>query len=273
MPNRNSPIGLVAGKGKFPLLFAQEAHKHGKQLVVIALKEEMNEDLSPFAKSTHTVSVGKLNQIIQTLKREGVKEAAMAGRVHHTKLFSDIVPDIRAAQLLLKLRDRRADSILGAVADEFEKDGIKLLPSTSFLSHLIPGPGLLTKKKLSASDEKNIEFGIRMAQGLSALDLGQTVAVKRRTVLAVEAIEGTDECIRRAAQFGGEGIVVVKSAKPNQDLRFDVPVIGMTTIGVLKKAKASALAVEANRTLMLEKEKCVETANEAGISIFAWSRK
>ena len=269
----SSPIGLVAGKGKFPLIFAQEAKKKSQELVVVALKEEANEDFSPYAKSIHPISVGKLGQIIDTFKNEGVKEAVMAGRVQHTKLFSDIVPDLRASQLLFKIKDRRADSILGAVADEFEKDGIKLLPSTMFLSHLIPQTGLLTKRKLTDSDEKNVEFGIRMAQGLSALDLGQTVVVKRRTVLAVEALEGTDACIRRAAQLGGEEIVVVKTAKPNQDLRFDVPVIGLHTIEVLKEVKARVLAIEANRTLMLEKEKCIDMANSCDISIFAWQEK
>jgi DUF1009 family protein len=272
MGNENSkpPIGLMAGKGKFPLIFAQEARKNGRELVVIALKEEMNEDLSPYAKSIHTVSVGKLNTIIQTLKEEGVQEAVMSGHVEHTKIFSDIVPDIRTAQLLLKIKDRRADSILRAVADEFIKDGIQIIPSITFLQNLLPKPGCLTKRKPNDSEERSIEFGIRMAQGLSALDIGQTVVVKKRMVVAAEASEGTNECIRRGALLGGEGVVVVKSSKPNQDLRFDVPVIGAHTISVLKETKAAVLAVEAGKTLMLEKDELLRRADEAGISIFVW---
>lgn len=267
-----SPLGLIAGKGKFPLLFAQQAHKNARTLVVIALKEEANEDLSPYAKTIHSISVAKLNKIIETLKREGVQEAVMAGRVEHTKLFSDLVPDLRAAQLLTKVKDRRADSILSAVAEEFKKDGIALLPSTTFLTHLLPEPGVLTKRKPTDSETKNIEFGIRMARGLAGLDLGQTVVVKKRTVLAIEAIEGTDACIRRGAALGGQEVLVVKSAKPNQDLRFDVPIVGLNTIAVLKEVKAKVLAVEAGRTLILEKEQCIQEADQADLTLVAWEK-
>ncbi len=268
----HSPIGLIAGRGKFPLLFAQEAAKNGRDLVVIALKEEMNEDLSPYAKSIHPISVGKLGALIKVLKKEGVREAVMAGRVQHTKLFSDLIPDLRTVRLLLRVQDRRADSILCAVADELKKEGILLLPSITFLSHLLPEPGVLTRKKPNDSEQKNIDFGIQMARGLASLDLGQTVVVKKRTVLAIEAIEGTDDCIRRGAALGGEGIVVVKTAKPNQDLRFDIPVIGTHTMEVLKECKASILAVQAKKTLILEREKCVQMANESGITISAWEK-
>lgn len=268
----STPLGLIAGKGKFPLLLAQEAKKNGRDLVVIALKEEMDEDLDPYARSVHVVSVAKLDSIVQTLKKEGVRETVMAGRVQHTKLFSDLVPDFRTAQLILKIKDRRADTILSAVAEELKKDGITLLPSTTYLSHLLPEPGLLNQRKLNESEEKSVEFGIRMAQGIAALDIGQTVVVKRRTILAVEALEGTDACIRRAAQLGGENIVVVKTAKPNQDIRFDMPVIGMDTIRILAETKATVLAVEARKTLILEKEKCIQEADKFGISIFAWEK-
>ncbi len=268
-----APIGLIAGKGKFPLIFAQEAHKNGRELVVIALKDEANEDFTPYAKAIHTVAVGKLDSVIQALKGEGVTQAVMAGRVEHVKIFSNLIPDLRTAQLLLRIKDRRADSILGSVAEEFQKDGIALLPSVTFLQHLVPGPGYLTKRKFNENEEKNVEFGIQMAQSLAAMDCGQTVAVKRRMVLAVEAIEGTDECIRRAAKWGGEEVVVVKSAKPKQDLRFDVPVIGTTTIKVMIEVKSKTLAVEADRTLFLEKDECVRLAEQNGIAIFAWERK
>lgn len=268
----SSPIGLIAGQGKFPLLFAQEARKNGLELVVIALKNEMNENLTPLAKSVHEVSVAKLDSIIQALKKEGVREAVMAGRVRHTHIFSDLIPDFRAAQLLLKIKDRRADSILAGVADEMEKDGITLLPSITFLDHLLPKPGVLTKKKPDDTDLKNIEFGVKMAMGLSAMDVGQTVVIKRRSVVAVEALEGTDACIRRGAQIGGEGAVVVKSSKPNQDLRFDVPVVGVNTIKVLIECKVRAMAVEAGKTLMLEKDECLKMANEAGLVMTAWER-
>ena len=270
--NAASPIGLIAGKGKFPLIFAQETRRNGRDLVVIALKEEMDEDLSPYAKAVHTISVGKLDSIIQTLKKENVKEAAMAGRLEHTKIFSDIIPDFRTAQLLLKIKDRRADSVLLAVAKELEGEGILLLPSTTFLDDLLPKPGVLTKSKPTESEQKNVDFGIRMAQGLSALDIGQTVAVKKRAALAVEAIEGTDECIRRGAALGGEGVIIVKSSKPNQDMRFDVPVVGMNTMNVMIQCKARVLAVEAGKTLMLEKDAIIEAADRAGICILAWEK-
>ena len=270
--NTASAIGLIAGKGKFPLIFAQETRRNNRDLVVIALKEEMNEDLAPYAKVVHEVSVGKLDAIIQTLKKENVKEAAMAGRVEHIKIFSDILPDFRAAQLLLKIKDRRADSILLAVAQELEKDGIRLLPSTTFLSHLLPKTGVLTKSKPTESEQKNVDFGIRMAQGLSALDLGQTVVVKKRAALAVEALEGTDACIRRGTALGGEGIIIVKSSKPSQDMRFDVPVVGLHTIEVMIECKCRVLAVEAEKTLMLEKDAMIEKANQAGLCILAWEK-
>ena len=272
MSSSNSPIGLVAGKGKFPLVFAQEARKNGRDLVVIALKEEMDEDLSPYAKSVHTISVGKLDSIIQALKKENVKEVAMAGRVEHVKLFSDIVPDLRTSQLLLKIKDRRADSILSAVAEELQKDGITLLPSITFLPHCLPEPGILTRVKPTDLEEKNIQFGIGIAKGLAAMDVGQTVVVKGRAVLAVEALEGTDECIRRGAAIGGGGVIVVKSAKPNQDLRFDVPVVGLHTISVLIQCKCRVLAVEADKTLMLDKEAMVRGADQAGICMVAWEK-
>ena len=271
--NAASPIGLIAGKGKFPLIFAQETRRNNRDLVVIALKEEMDENLAPYAKAVHEISVGKLDSIIQALKKENVKEAAMAGRLEHIKLFSDIVPDFRTAQLLFKIKDRRADSVLLAVAKELEEDGIRLLPSTTFLSHLLPKPGILTKSKPTESERKNIDFGIRMAQGLSALDLGQTVVVKKRAVLAIEALEGTDACIRRGAALGGEGTLVVKSSKPDQDMRFDVPVVGMHTISVMIECKVRVLAVEARKTLMLEKDAMVELADKAGICITAWEQK
>ncbi len=273
VPLDSAPIGLIAGKGKFPLLFAQEAKKNGKVLVVIALKDEMNENLAPYAKAIHEIPVGKLDSVIQALKKEGVQQVAMVGKVEHVKIFSDIVPDFRTAQLLLKIKDRRADSILGSVADEFKKDGITLLPSIMFLKHLVPGPGHLTKRKLNESEERNVLFGIEMAKSLAAMDCGQTVVVKRRTLLAVEAIEGTDECIRRGAQWGGEEVIVVKSAKPNQDLRFDVPVIGMNTIKTMLEVKSKVLAIEAHRSLFLEKDECVALAEKNGISISAWERK
>ncbi len=268
----SSPIGLIAGKGKFPLIFAQETARHNRELVVIALKEEMDEDLSPYAKAIHTISVGKLDSIIQALKKENVTEAAMAGKVEHTHIFSDIIPDLRAASLLFKIKDRRADSILGGVANELLKDGIHLLPSTTFLSHLLPEPGILTKSKPNDAEQRSIEFGIKMAKGLAALDLGQTVVVRKRAAVAVEALEGTDECIRRGAKIGGEGVIIVKSSKPNQDMRFDVPVVGMGTINVMIECKARLLAVEAHKTLMLEKDAILEKANKNNICIVAWEQ-
>ncbi len=264
------PIGLIAGKGKFPLFFAQEARKNNRELVIIALKEEVDEDLSPYAKSIHSISVSKLNSLIQTLKREGVKEAVMAGKVEQRQVLSSLIPDLRTAQLLLRIKDRRADTILNAVSEELLKDGIHLLSSLTFLNHLLPEPGYLSKRQMTDSEKLSVEFGVRIAKGVSGLDIGQTVVIKKRMVVAVEAMEGTDACIRRAADLAGENLVIIKSAKPNQDLRFDVPVIGMTTLDLLVEIKASVLAIESKKTLMLEKEKLIAKANSAGISIYAW---
>ncbi len=268
----SAPLGLIAGRGKFPLFFAQEAKKNNQNLVVVALKEEVDEDLAPYAKSLHTLSVAKLDSIIQTLKKEGVQEAVMAGKVEHRKIFSGLIPDLRCAQLLFRIKDRRADTILQAVSEELQKDGIRLMSSLTFLTHLLPHAGLLSKRALTESERKSVEFGIGIAHGVSGLDIGQTVVIKRRMVIAVEAMEGTDACIRRAAALAGEDLVIVKSAKPKQDLRFDVPVIGMATVELLSDIKASVLAIEANKTLMLEKEKLIQRADDLGISLYAWER-
>lgn len=260
-------IGLIAGGGKFPLIFAQEAKKIGKELISIALKGETNPQIEKIVNRTYWVNVGKLGKLIKVLKQEHVKEAVMAGRVRHTRLFTEVKLDLRAIKLLGKIENKKSDSILGAVAQELENEGIKLLNSTIFLSSLLPQKGVISLRRPTEDEEKDIKFGFEIAKRIAGLDIGQTVVVKSRCVLAVEALEGTDKCILRGSQLGKGKVVVVKVAKPKQDMRFDVPVIGKRTIQVLTETGVSTLAIEENKTLILDKEEVINLANKSGISI------
>lgn len=260
-------VGLIAGNGQFPILFAQEARRRGEQVVAVALKEEADPTLASHVDRITWLSLGQLGKTISYLKDEGVTRAVMAGQVRHTQLFRDIVPDWRAAKLLARLANKKAESVLLAVTEEFAKDGIEFLSSATFLeSHLCP-EGVLTRHAVPAEEEADMAFAIPHARTIAAHDIGQTLVAKNGTIVAVEAMEGTDACIRRAGEIAGPGCVVVKVARPRQDLRFDIPVVGLRTLDALKSAGARAMAIEAGKTLLLDKDVFIQSANDARITI------
>jgi DUF1009 family protein len=260
-------IGLIAGNNRFPFLVAQEINKSGDRVVCIALKEEADPRLEKICDRIYWVSVGKFQEIIDVLKNENVKTAVMAGQVKHVKIYSAINMDFRAIKIMGSLINKKTDTILKVVANEFEKDGICIMASHVYLKHLLAEKGFMSGKKLSANENKDVKFGYEIAKGVASLDIGQTVVVKDRSVLAVESIEGTDECIKRAYKLGGKDSIVVKVAKPSQDFRFDVPVIGIDTVDVLKENEVKALAVEADVTLILDKDEVVKKADKLGVTI------
>lgn len=262
-------IGLIAGSGRFPFLVAEEIKKNGDQVICVALKEEANEGLEKYCDKFYSISVGKFQKIVDALKNEGVDTAIMAGRVQHVKIYSAISMDWRAIKVMGSLINKKTDTILKTIVDEFKKDGITILPSDIYLKNLMPQKGLIAGKKLSSDENKDVEFGYKIAKGIAGFDIGQTVVVKDKSVLAVESVEGTDACIRRAFSLGGENSIVVKVAKPNQDFRFDIPVIGTNTIKVLKENKVRAMAIEAGVTLILDREDVEKQAKEAGVTIVA----
>ena len=270
-------IGIIAGNGKFPFLALQGARSLGHAVTIVAVKEEAFPDLEADARragaSFHWVSLGHLGKCIKLLKAEGVARAVMAGQVKHVSIFSGVVPDFTLLSVLSRLKSRNTDALIGAVADVMRAEGIELLDSTAFLSPLLARPGVLSARPPSDEERADIEFGYRMADAIAGLDIGQTIAVKHKAVVAVEAMEGTDEVIARAGHLAGPGVRLVKVAKPNQDMRFDVPVIGLATIQAMRVAGASALSVDAGRTLVLDGKEVFASADEAGIAIVGRPRE
>lgn len=269
MKIENRKIGLIAGNGKFPLIFAQEAKRVGAEVVALAIKKETSPSLENLVDRIHWVNVGQLGNLIEICKKEGITRAVMAGQVRHTRLFGQVKLDARAMALLAGVKDKKANSLLGAVADELLREGIELIDSATYLSHLLPSPGILTRRKPTQKEWRDIEFGHKMAKEIAGLDIGQTVVVKDQTVLAVEGMDGTDRTIKRGGKLGRGDVVVVKVSKPQQDRRFDLPIIGERTIEVLKQAKAKVLAFSARSTILLNREKVVKSANQNGISLVA----
>ena len=263
-------IGLIAGNGRFPFLVAREIKKRGSTVIALGLKEETDPELEKAVDKIIWINLGEFQKLIDSLKSEGITSVIMAGQVKHSQLFANLKLDFRAIKLLGKLMNKKTDTILGAVAKEFEREGIKLLPSHEFLTHLLPKKGLITGPRLSGNEQKDVDFGQKTAKGVAGLDIGQTVVVKDQAVLAVESIEGTNECIKRAAKFAGPGTVVVKVAKPNQDFRFDLPVVGPGTADTLIECKVRVLAVEAGSTLMIDREEMLSKLNSTGISLVAF---
>jgi DUF1009 family protein len=262
--------GLIAGNGDFPLLVLEGARRRGVDMAVIAIREEATPELDQAAKRIHWVSLGELGRAIELLHQEGVKQAVMAGQVKHQKIFSDIPADGRKAPLLGRLATRNTDALIGAVASVLKFEGIELVDSTFFLEPLLPGPGILTSRAPDKHEAADIAYGRQIARRIAGLDLGQTVVVAERACVAIEAMEGTDETIERAARLaGGTPLVVVKVSKPKQDMRFDVPVVGPRTIAVMKQAKATALGIDAGRTLIFDRQRVIEMANAVGIAIEA----
>ena len=264
-------IGIIAGNGKFPFLALQGARDLGYEVTVIAIKEEAFPDLEASAREAdaplHWVSLGQLGKCIKLLKAAGVSQAVMAGQVRHVKIFSGIIPDLTLLSVLKRLKARNTDALISAVADVMKDEGIHLLDSTMFLAPLLAREGVLSNRAPEERERADLEFGYRMADAIAALDIGQTIAVKHKAVVAVEAMEGTDEVIGRAGHLAGPGVCVVKVAKPNQDMRFDVPVVGLATIQAMRVAGATALSVDAGKTLVLDGEHVLASANEAAIAI------
>jgi|ERR1700677_428300 DUF1009 family protein len=263
--------GLIAGNGRFPFLVLEGARSQGIDMAVIALKEEASQELANSAKRLHWVSLGELSKAIDLMHREGVTQAVMAGQVKHNKIFSAIRPDWKLAKLLLSLSRKNTDSLIGAVARVFEDEGIHLVDSTHFLKPLLPDAGVLTRRAPDEREAADMAYGLGVARQVSAMDIGQTVVISDRACVAVEAMEGTDETIARAARLvDGKPLVVVKVSKPNQDMRFDVPVVGLPTIEQMKSARATALAIDAGRTLLFDRDKLLAEAEAAGIAIQAF---
>src|SRR6516225_4301544 len=262
--------GLIAGNGRFPFLVLEGARSQGIEMAVLAIKEEASPELEKSAKRLEWVSLGELSKAIEFMRREGVKQAVMAGQVKHNKIFSAIRPDWKLAKLLFSLPRKNTDSLIGAVAKVFEEEGIQLVDSTLFLRPLLPEAGVLTKRAPNKDEAADIEYGFGLARHIAAQDIGQTVVISDRACVAVEAMEGTDETIERAARFAeGRPLVVVKVSKPKQDMRFDVPVVGVPTVESMKRAGATALSVDAERTLLFDREKLLALADAEGIAIHA----
>jgi UDP-2,3-diacylglucosamine hydrolase len=263
--------GLIAGNGRFPFLVLEGARSQGIEMAVIALKEEASPELEQHAKRLHWVSLGELSKTIELMHQDGVKRAVMAGQVKHSKIFSAIRPDWRLGKLLLSLPRKNTDALIGAVARVLEDEGIQLVDSTLFLKPLMPEAGVVTSRRPDMREQEDIAYGLSLARHIAAMDIGQTVVISDKACVAVEAMEGTDETIERAARIAGEKpLVVVKVSKGKQDMRFDVPVIGLPTIQRMKNAGATALAVDADRTLFFDREELIRQANEVGIAIQAF---
>lgn len=264
--------GLIAGNGDFPFLVLEGARSRGIEMAVVAIREEASPELERVAKRLHWVSLGELSRTIELLHQEGVKRAVMAGQVKHNKIFSAIRPDWRLAKLLFSLPAKNTDSLIGAIAGVLGEEGIELVNSTKFLGPLLPEAGVLTKRAPNESEAADIAYGHKVARQIAGLDLGQMVVVRDRACVAIEAMEGTDETIERAARItGGQKLVVVKVSKTLQDMRFDVPVVGLKTIEVMRKANATALAIDAGRTLLFDRDELVRAADDAGIAIEAFA--
>lgn len=277
-------LGLIAGNGRFPFLLLDAARAHGAEVVVAAIKEETDPEMDARAASdagvrVHWLSLGELSRLIETFQREGVHKAVMAGQVKHKQIFSSIRPDWRLAKLLLNLRTRNTDMLLGAVAKVLGDEGIELISSTTYLEPLLAQPGVMTSRAPNEQELRDISYGRDVARGLTAFDLGQTVVIAAQACVAVEAMEGTDATIARAGELMRSledeastlerSLTVVKVAKPNQDLRFDVPVIGLHTITTMRAAGATCLALEAGRTLIFDLEAVRAEADSAGIAVIA----
>jgi len=273
-------LGLIAGNGKFPLLVLDAARARGVEVVVAAIREEAFPEIEQHgAAVVHWLSLGELSKLIETFRREGVRRAIMAGQVKHKQIFSSIKPDWRLAKLLLSLRTRNTDALIGAVAKVLADEGITLENSTEFLEPLLVRPGVLTRRAPDENERRDVAYGREVARHLSQYDIGQTVVVAQAACVAVEAMEGTDAAIERAGRLMAtlereastlsRRLTVVKVAKTNQDMRFDVPVIGLKTIDAMKEASATCLALDAGRCLLLDGDAAIEAADASGISIVA----
>ncbi|MEE8586189.1 MAG: UDP-2,3-diacylglucosamine diphosphatase LpxI [Acidobacteriota bacterium] len=276
-------LGLIAGNGRFPLLVVQQAVRKGTLLTVAAIREEADPAIEEFADGkiqVHWLGLGRLGRLLKTFKKAGVDRAMMCGQVKHVRIFArdgrpaagrlSALPDLTMLRVLLSLPRKNTASLIGAFVDVLEKEGIQMIDSTTLVPHLLPEPGVLTKRSPDAEEQEDIHYGLTVARRIAELDVGQTVVVKDQAVVAVEAMEGTDETIRRAAQLAeGRRLTVVKLSRPQQDMRFDVPVLGMSTLKVLGECRVSALAMEAGKTLLLDREDLIRQADEMKLAWLA----
>jgi len=261
--------GLIAGNGKFPFLVLEGARKAGAEIAVAAIREETDQEIELVATRLTWVGIGQLGKMIRFFKAEGVDKAIMAGQVKHVQIFSRSVPDVRMLKLLLRLPRRNTDALIGAVADELASEGIELIDSTCFLKDQLPVPGTLTKRAPDERERGDIEYGLEIGREITRLDLGQTIVVRGRACVAIEAMEGTDAVIRRAGQLARGRLTVVKIAKPDQDMRFDVPVVGLPTIESMSDAGATCLCLTAGKTLIFDRDEVIALANKKKIAIVA----
>ncbi len=260
-------FGLIAGNGQFPFLVVEGAKKSGASLAVVAIKEETDKRIDEVAENVVWVGIGQLGRMISFFKNEGVEKAMMAGQVKHVQIFSGALPDLRMVKMLWNLPKRNTDSLIGGVADEMAKEGIELIDSTYLIpDHLAP-EGVLTKRKPSDIERENIDYGLHIAREIARLDLGQTIVVRAKACLSIEAMEGTDATILRAGELANGKLTVVKVAKPDQDMRFDVPVVGIPTIENMIKAGATCLSVTAHKTLIFDREAMLKLADDNKICI------
>jgi DUF1009 family protein len=265
-------IGLIAGNGTFPLLVLRAARRLGHDVVLVALRGEASKNVDTLAQelggtAVTWIDLGHLGTCIKTLKAGGVKQAVMAGQVKHAKVFGGVMPDLTLLSVLTRLRSKNTDALIKAIADVLQENGITLMDSTMLLSDLVARPGVLSAMKPTPEMRADFDFGYRVADAIAGVDIGQTVIVKDKAVVAVEAMEGTDAAIRRAAELAGRGVRVIKVAKPGQDMRFDVPVVGVPTITVMHAVGADAITIDAGRTLILDGDEFIRAANAAGIVV------
>jgi len=262
--------GLIAGNGRFPVLALETARKLGDEAIVIAIKEEASTELEALAPKLHWISLGELSRLIEICKTEGLTQVMMCGQVKHAKIFSSIKPDWRLFKLLAALPQKNTDGLIGAIVKVLADEGIELVDSTTLLKPLLATRGVLTRRKPDKDEQANIEYGRRVAHALASFDIGQSVAVADRACVALEAMEGTDAVLRRAATLvNGKPITLIKASSRRRHLLFDVPVLGMATMDVMRETRTTACAIDAGRTLLLDRDQMLERANEIGITILA----
>ncbi|HSR53002.1 MAG TPA: UDP-2,3-diacylglucosamine diphosphatase LpxI [Acidobacteriota bacterium] len=278
--------GLIAGNGRFPLLVLEEALRRGEGVAVAAIREEADPSIEDFEERSggkirvHWLGLGRLGRLLKIFAREGVTEAMMAGQVKHVRIFArdgrpaagvlSKLPDLKMLRVLLSLPQKNTAALIGAFADVLAQEGIRLLDSTHLVPHLVAQEGVLTRRAPNQEEGKDIEYGRRIAQQIVALDIGQTVVIKDQAVVAVEAMEGTDAAIRRAAELAeGRSLTVVKAARPQQDMRFDVPVLGLGTLEVLRRCRVTAVAIDAGKTLLLDRQALIEEADRMKLALVA----
>ena len=265
--------GLIAGNGQFPFLVVEGARQQGVSLAVVAIKEETDPRINEIAENVTWVGIGQLGKMISFFKKQGVEKAIMAGQVKHVQIFSGAIPDLRMVKMLWNLPRRNTDALIGGVADEMAKEGIELIDSTYFIKDQLASEGVLTKRKPTDFERENIEYGLHIASGTARLDIGQTIVVRSKACVAIEAMEGTDATIRRAGELANGKLTVVKVAKPDQDMRFDVPVVGMPTIETMIAAGATCLSITAGKTLIFDRDEILTLANLNKICIIGSPRE